>query len=344
MRKAWLIFFISGVLSAQYPQIPLSGNIGAQGVFPLINSPAVVFTTDANHTMTYPEMSGSSGFIKVTCSGSLSTTRNLIAPLAVGFNWTIENTCNEPIQIIGTTGTGVTIAAGAVLAVACDGTNYITAAQVSGFLTSVGVQTANGVSGTSSGGSNPLLTLSLGAITPTLVSLSNSTTGNGIMLGSFYQPGATGSTVDIATGINTTNQAIFGYAIALGNKGLILDEVSGSGSYTTFDSAGNWMMPGTLTVGGHLNLAATGTPSLAACTGGSVVAGGTDQAFHITGLSGLTACTATFSSALHSGVCTANGNVVGPSIGVNASTSAVTFSFQDNLPDLTTTDIYAICF
>ena len=42
------------------PQVPVNGTLGTNGIFPLVNSPGVVFATDANHTMSYPEMSGSS--------------------------------------------------------------------------------------------------------------------------------------------------------------------------------------------------------------------------------------------------------------------------------------------
>ena len=112
LKLALLLFPLT--LWAQYPQVPLTGNIGSGGVFPLINSPSVVFATDANHTMTYPEMSGSGGFIQVTSSTALSATRNLVAPLVRGFGWAVENstTGGHAIQVIGATGTGVTIPSG----------------------------------------------------------------------------------------------------------------------------------------------------------------------------------------------------------------------------------------
>ena len=147
MRK--LIFLIlafsCGLTVAQSPQVSLTGNIGAGGVFPLINSPAVAFATDADHTMVYPEMSGSSGFILVTSSVSLSVTRKLIAPLIKGFIFTIENatTGAQSIQVIGTTGSGVTIGPGATAIVSCDGTNYINIS-ISG-LGTMAFQNANGV-------------------------------------------------------------------------------------------------------------------------------------------------------------------------------------------------------
>ena len=140
------------------PQIPLTGNIGAGGVFPLINCPSVNFATDANHTMSYPEMSGSSGFLLVTSGVSLTATRNLIAPLVQGFMWAIENatTGGHSIQVIGTTGTGVTIPSGYTMPVYCDGTNYVTNPAASG-------GTVLGVTGTapvaSTGGTNPIISM-----------------------------------------------------------------------------------------------------------------------------------------------------------------------------------------
>lgn len=127
-----LLFYTT--VHAQAPQIPLTGNIGAGGVFPLINSPAVIFSSDANHTMAYPEMSGSSGFIRVTSSVSLTATRNLIAPLTKGFTWAIENatTGGQSIQVIGATGTGITIPNGNTAHVYSDGTNYVQATVTGG--------------------------------------------------------------------------------------------------------------------------------------------------------------------------------------------------------------------
>lgn len=119
---------------AQAPQVPVTGNLGSGGAFPLINSPAVVFTSDANHTMAFPEMSGSSGVMVVTSSVSLTAARNLIAPLVKGFQFTIENktTGGQSIQVIGTSGAGVTIANGSTVVVVCDGTNYLSASGTGG--------------------------------------------------------------------------------------------------------------------------------------------------------------------------------------------------------------------
>lgn len=105
------------------PQINLTGNIGTQG-FPLINNGTLVIASDANRTMTALETSAL--YIKVTSSVSLTATRNLVSP-AGRFMFTIENatTGGQSIQIIGASGTGVTIPSGQTVAVWNDGTNYV---------------------------------------------------------------------------------------------------------------------------------------------------------------------------------------------------------------------------
>jgi hypothetical protein len=101
--------------------------LGSGGVFPLLSSPSLVFTSDADHIMAYPEVSGSSGVLVVTSSVSLTATRNLVAPLTKGFQWTVKNatTGGQSIKIVGSSGTGVTIANGSTALVFCDGANYV---------------------------------------------------------------------------------------------------------------------------------------------------------------------------------------------------------------------------
>lgn len=129
LKPLILAFLMAFPMFGQAPLTPIGQNIGSGGVFPLINSPAIIFTADANHTMAYPEMSGSSGFIRVTSSTPLSATRQLIAPLTKGYQFSIQNatTGGQSILVIGTTGTGVTITNGSTVIVASDGTNYVQA-------------------------------------------------------------------------------------------------------------------------------------------------------------------------------------------------------------------------
>lgn len=137
-----MLLSIPGFAQVTAPQIPLTGNIGAGGVFPLLNSGTIAFA-DANHTMAYPEMSAS--FIKLTSSVSLTATRNLVAPLTRGFQFTVENatTGGQAIQVIASSGTGVTIANGTAVTVFCDGTNYVTTPAGTGNTTSSGMVNGN---------------------------------------------------------------------------------------------------------------------------------------------------------------------------------------------------------
>ena len=120
-----LALLLPMTLLAQAPQIPLTGNIGSGFNGPLINSPAVVFATDADHTMVYPEMSGSGGTIIVTSTPSLTATRNLIAPNTGIFNWVVRNntTGGQSINVEVAGGTGVSIANGNSSVVMCDTVN-----------------------------------------------------------------------------------------------------------------------------------------------------------------------------------------------------------------------------
>lgn len=79
-------------------------------------------------------------------------------------------------------GTTITISGGVISAVGGGGS-----------VATIGVTTANGVSGTSSGGANPLLTIALGAITPSSISLNGSQVVNGLQ-------GSTGTKLMAASG------------------------------------------------------------------------------------------------------------------------------------------------
>jgi hypothetical protein len=134
MRKGYIlllgiaiVFCSRGAVSQiPAPQINLTGNLGCQG-FPCFNNGTLIFASDANHTMTAQESSAQSpSVITVTSSVSLTGTRNLITP-AGRFSFTIENktTGGQSIQIIGPSGSGITIANGTTVSVGNDGTNYV---------------------------------------------------------------------------------------------------------------------------------------------------------------------------------------------------------------------------
>jgi hypothetical protein len=74
---------------------------------------------DANQTLNYEEAMCE----ELVTTGSLTATRNLVVPL-VPRVWFVRNTCTGgSIQVIGASGTGVTIATAKAAIVSCDGTN-----------------------------------------------------------------------------------------------------------------------------------------------------------------------------------------------------------------------------
>src|ERR1035437_2950190 len=121
-----LFYSFPGLAQIPVPQINLTGNLGCQG-FPCLNSGTLIYATDAKHNMTAQETSAF--YIKVTSSVSLTATRNRIARTG-RFPFTIENATmgGQAIQIIGASGTGVTIPNGTTISAWNDGTNYVTAA------------------------------------------------------------------------------------------------------------------------------------------------------------------------------------------------------------------------
>jgi hypothetical protein len=235
LLKYALVVALFPVLWAQSPQIPVTGTLGAGGVFPLVNSPSVVFATDANHAMTYPEMSGSSGFILVTSSTALTTTRQLIAPLVKGFSWAIENATigGSAIQVIGATGTGVTIANGYTLTVYCDGTNYVTLPSASG-------GTVLGVTGTApvscTGGAN--VTCAMAQVTSSVdgyLSHTDWSTFNNKQAALGYTPAHSGANSDITSlsGLTTPLSTAQGGTGGAGGTGYAYGNGSSPFSYST---------------------------------------------------------------------------------------------------------------
>lgn len=132
--KSIILAFLTIPAMAQIPapQINLGGNIGCQG-FPCLNSGTLQFTGDADRNMTVQETSATGG-IKVTSTVPLTATRNLILPTGNFQFIAVENatTGGQSIQVIGQSGTGVTIANGQAATVWFDGTNVVQTGSSSG--------------------------------------------------------------------------------------------------------------------------------------------------------------------------------------------------------------------
>lgn len=80
------------------------------------------FPSDANYTLTAEE--ADVDCIKVS-SGTITATRDLVVPVAFQKQWTVINGNAQSVRIIGSTGTGITIATGKTAIVMADGTNIV---------------------------------------------------------------------------------------------------------------------------------------------------------------------------------------------------------------------------
>jgi hypothetical protein len=85
---------------------------------------ARVMASDANITLTQAE--ANNDILQITSSVSLTTTRNVVVPLAAQ-QWTVYNgtTGAQSLQFIGASGTGVTVANGKRAIIYSDGTNVV---------------------------------------------------------------------------------------------------------------------------------------------------------------------------------------------------------------------------
>jgi hypothetical protein len=98
-----------------------------------------------------------------------------------------------------------------------------------GTVTAIGVTTANGVSGTSSGGATPNLTITLGAITPTTITMSGALSGATTISMSGALSG--GTTADFSTEYRIAGTKV------VGARGAAITTFSPTGTYATDQSA-----------------------------------------------------------------------------------------------------------
>jgi microcystin-dependent protein len=173
-----------------------------------VSGVVTITMTDATYTMTnFNGVVDEARNQVLVVTGTNTAVRNLVAPL-VEKTYVVQNntTGGYAIQIIGSSGLGVTIPNGIAAYVYCDGTNFYNA--ISG---SVGNFTVNGnlsVTGTTS--------LS-GALTYGGVTLSNAVTGTGNMALS-ASPTFTGTPIapTAAAGTNTTQIATTAFVLSNG--------------------------------------------------------------------------------------------------------------------------------
>ena len=141
--------------------IDLGGSIGVPGGVAVLGNFNVIYTSDADHTLSATEWSNQ--FLDVTSSVSLTATHQLIGPLNQGQLFIIQNntTGGQVIEVIGATGTGVMVPNGSTMTVVCDGTNYLSAGGGSGTLAGdvtgpSGTNTLSNIHGSPLAGTSPV--------------------------------------------------------------------------------------------------------------------------------------------------------------------------------------------
>lgn len=101
--------------------------VSSQGIVQSLNNTLVTipFPSDANYTALISDYRVK--IMQFVGGTTLTATRDVIVPLTAGYQWTIFNGTDgsQSIQIIGATGTGVTITNGARAIVYADGTNIV---------------------------------------------------------------------------------------------------------------------------------------------------------------------------------------------------------------------------
>jgi len=193
--------------------------------------------TDANYTLSnYNGVVDEARNQVLVMTGTLTATRNVIAPL-VEKTYVVKNSTTgaQSIQIIGSSGLGVTIPNGITAYVYCDGTNFYNA--ISG---SVGSFTVNG---------------------------NLSVTGNETVTGTLGVTGATSLTTGSISGVVTAPTATAGTnTTQIATTGFVTTALSGLGTMSTQNANAVAITGGTIT--GITDLAVadggTGSSSLAA--------------------------------------------------------------------------------
>jgi hypothetical protein len=230
-----------------------------------------------------------------------------------------------------------------------DGTNYegVWSGTNSG-VTAVSIVSANGVSGTSSGGTTPALTIALGAITPTTVVASTSVTSPSVIAttSSSVNTGSANNGFITTAKIAQNNTSVLGWENSATDATGSLDTGLSRDAAGVVDvgngTAGN--TSGTLQLG-QLNVGVTtsGVPVAGTCGGGTVHSGSNNNAFSVTGITATTSCTVTFSKNLSQGLCVANALSGGVPIAISAATLGSSYVIFTTAAAMTGS-ITAICF
>ena len=237
----------------------VSGGPYISGTYPVVN-----FPTDADITLTANNGSvdqSRSAVLVVTSTGSLTATRNVIAPASASKTYTIKNstTGGQSIQVKYATGTGVTIPNGTTTSIYGDGTNFYSA--LSGTLpvsitgSSASATTATTATNVASGatGSLPYQT---GASTTSMLALG--TTNYVLTAGASAPQYVAQSTLSVGFATTATNATNATNSTNITNSGGWSVTPSGAKLYFNYngtnvgslDSSGNFIVTGNVTAYG----------------------------------------------------------------------------------------------
>lgn len=103
-------------------KLEVSGAVSGLNAPPTGGVTSFTFATDANTTLTQAQYVNP---ILVVATGVATATRNIVYPLAAGAKLLVRNNNGQSVQIIGATGTGITVATTKTAMLWCDGTNWL---------------------------------------------------------------------------------------------------------------------------------------------------------------------------------------------------------------------------
>lgn len=295
---------ISGNAATVTTNANLTGPVTSAGNATAIGSGVVTLAMQANMA------TASLVYRKTTGSGAPEV--NTLATLKTDLGLTGTNTGDQSLSSLGGTTVGQSVFTltnpSAVTFPRFNADNSVTALSASAFLSAIGggtgngtvtavsVATTNGVSGSSSGGATPALTLTLGAITPSSVNGNTVTSGTGTLtLSTFTLTVAATASV---SGSNTGDQV----------------NVSGSSGSCTGNAATATALQSARTINGT---SFDGTVNITVAAAGSTLSdtvpiakGGTGQTTAVAAKDALTVKSADIPSAMTTDLSTATGEYV----------------------------------
>ncbi len=208
---------------------------------------------------------GSAQFAIINCTGNPASLLTITVPASSRQYIVINATSTtQSVKVVGVgPTTGVTIVSGERAHIAWNGTDYVKVASNTA-MTAVSVATANGLAGTSSGGTTPALTLST---TVSGVLKGNGTAISAAVSGTDYAPPTSGTSILYGNGSGGFSNVAIGSGISF--AGGTLSATGSGGTITSVTASAPLASSGGTTP----NISFTGT--LAAANGGTGNTNGT---------------------------------------------------------------------